>query len=149
MGQTGNLSIVEQILQKNGIKDLAHLVDQPALFRKVFKEIFIRMKDYLLSASEEELLTDVLNVIKNDLFILTRSLLDYPNIEDESMYNPANRIDEKYPLNALNIVVDAARRELIAAVGIKELSSPVRTRRIQNCRNKIIEAIDMINGFRP
>lgn len=139
MEQNSNVIIIENVLQNNKVKSLADLTDEPKLFCKVFKEIFNLMKETLLSSSEEGIPTTTLVVIREDLFKLTKMLLMY--------YISDGFIDSLYPLKDLNDIVDAARAEIINAIDIKKASSTTRSRRIRNCRNKVIEALEMMKEF--
>lgn len=147
MAQESNVIIINKVLQDCQVGHFADLADQPALFCKVFKEIFHRMKQTLMSCSEEKLPTPTLIVIKEDLFRLTDELFQYYSTDDSQLRYPHRRIDTLYPLNDLIKIVDAARTELIVAINQRNVSSPVRSRRIQNCRDKIFEALDEIREF--
>lgn len=146
MAQESNVIILQKILKKHSTS-LEDLIDQPKLFCMVFKETFELMNQELLSSPEDELPTPTLVVIKNDLFHFTKILLQCPYIENTKLQNPTHRIDYFYSLSTLNTIIDAARTEIMAAISIKNNSSTIRSKRIQNSRNKILDAIDIMNDF--
>jgi hypothetical protein len=147
MAQESNIIIINQVLRDHRITCFADLADQPALFCKVFKEIFKLMWKALMSCSEEKIPGATLVVIKDDLLILTNELFNYYEIDDISLRYPYRRVDVLYSLDNLRTIIDAARKEIIVAISKKDVSSPIRTRCIQNCRNKIFEALNAIREF--
>lgn len=139
MSPNNNVVIIENVLQDYEVISLADLADNPKLFCKVFNKIFSLMIETIMSGSEEEIPTPILVIIKNDLFKLTKMLF--------KCYGTDQLISTLYPLKDLNGVVDAARREIISAIDKKKASSIERSEKIQNCRDKLFIAIEMMKEF--
>jgi hypothetical protein len=148
MGSNSTVIIIQPILQQNNVAKLDDLVYEPVLFCKVFMGILSLMRKTLLTTTEDQFPLSTLEVIRDDLFKLTQALSNYSGVELEGQVEyPDTYIGYLYSLDSLNNHINASRTEIMKAIGVKKSSSPTRSRGIQNCRNKVFQAMDMVRDF--